>query len=285
MKKILLSFLIALVLLTGVSKFALADGTNVNLTIKNNGDVVYSGSVALLPAGTVSISDSSGNPHDTNADNVLSIVNTADISSEEFNISNLIYYDVFGAFYLKCISVSQTELCDNWQYKVDGESPNVGMDSKILSGGENVVLYFGDENKAPESTPAPTPTPVPETPPAPSGSGGGRYIILSTVCEQGEKFSATTGQPCTSFIVPPPPVSLSPIPPNTNLEEKTQSALPPTTKKQTKKVVKKIQNLASQNTATVINAVTNSPSTTTTESPTPKKNWFVRLLDKIFSVF
>jgi hypothetical protein len=274
MKKILPSFLVALVLLTGVSKFALADGTNVNLIVKNNGDVVYSGSVTLLPVGTISINDSSGKPHDTNADSVLSIINTTDASSGEFNISNLIYYDLFGAFYLKCINVSGTDLCDNWQYKVDEKSPDVGMDSKILSGGENVALYFGDENKAPEPTPTPTPTPVPETPPAHRSSGS--YIIPPQIISPPE----TTPLPLFSPI----PTETTSPPLNTNLKEKIQPVLSPAPKKQTKKVVKKVQNLASQNTATVINSVS-TPPLQPTQNETPKKGWFRNLLDKIFSIF
>jgi hypothetical protein len=275
MKKILLSFLFVLVLLTGENEFVLAEGTNVNLTVKNNGEVVYSGSVTLLPAGTISINDSDGNPHDTNADSVLSIVNTADTSSGEFNISNLIYYDIFSAFYLKCINVSGSDLCDDWQYKVNGESPALGMDSKILSGGENVVLYFGDENKAP------APTPEPETPSVHRSSGGGGYIVLSTVCEEGTKFSATTGRPCTSFIPSPMPISPKIIPSslNINLEEKQKSVLVPTAKKLTKKTNEAVK----QNTATVINAISQTPSITQTE--TIKRSWWNRFWDNVFSIF
>ncbi|MDD5721558.1 MAG: hypothetical protein PHT16_03935 [Candidatus Pacebacteria bacterium] len=288
MKKSLLSFLFTLVLLSAVSNFALAEGVNVNLTVKNNGEVVYVGSVALLPAGTISINDSSGNPHDTNADSVLSIVNIADASSGEFNISNLIYYDMFSAFYLKCINVSGSELCDNWQYKVDGDSPAMGMDSKILSGGENVVLYFGDENKTP--APTPEPEPEPETPPVHRSSGGGGYIVLNTVCEEGTKFSATTGRPCTSFIPSSIPVSPTVTPPllNVNLEEKLLGHSPTDESKSvflptTEKLSKKTNEAVKQNTATVINAVSQTPSIPQTE--TPKKSWWNRFWDNIFSIF
>jgi len=50
-----------------------------------------------------------------------------------------------------------------------------------------------------------------------------------------------------------------------------------------KKVKPKLENLASQNTATVINAIIPSPSTIKTEPV--KKNWFARFLDRIFSIF
>jgi len=291
MKKFLLGFLVALVLLIGGSKFVLADGASVSLTVKNNGDVVYSGSVALLPAGTISINDSSGNPHDANADSVLSVVNTAAASSTEFNISNLIYYDAFGAFYLKCMNVSGSELCNNWQYKVDDVSPAVGMDSEILSGGENVVLYFGDDGEAPAPTP-PAPAPEPETTPAhsSSGSSGGGYITPNTICEQGEKFSVTTGQPCTSFISPPAPVSppLTSPPSNTSPTKKLPGYSPtgeskPVLPSAPKKQIKKANEILNQNTAATINTIT--PPSLTPQTGTPKNNWWGRFWEKILSVF
>jgi hypothetical protein len=264
MKKILPSFLIALVLLVGVSKFALADGTDINLTVKNNGDVVYSGDITLLPAGIISINDSSGNPHDTDADSVLSIINTADALSEEFNISNLIYYDMFGAFYLKCIDVSSSPLCDNWQYKVNGDSPAVGMDSKILSGGENVVLYFGDENKIPE--------PEAETPRTRVSSGGSRRIVLDDVES--------------------PPLPPTPPPSNITLEEKPlgdsptgESEVITTATEVPKKIIAKQKIVKQQKLeATVVNAVTPEPKIIQSVE-TPKKNWFRRFWEKVFSVF
>jgi hypothetical protein len=264
MKKFLLSFLVTLVLLSGVSKFALADEVNVNLTVKNNGSIVYTGTIPL----SLTLSEN----------NVLSVIKQADILSPDFNISNIIHYS-FGD-YLKCITVSETtELCDNWLYKVNGSSPMIGMDSYALLGNENIVLYFGDEDKAP--APEPEPTPEPETPPAhsSSGSSGGRYFILNTTCEQGEKFSITTGRPCTSFIPSPLPVSPTITPPflNTNLEEKPKDVLSTNPKKQTKKISK----ITKQDTAAIVNSVP----FVSVQTETPKKSWFRNFLDKIFSVF
>jgi hypothetical protein len=271
MKKFLSSFLIALVLLTGTSKFALAEEASVNLTLKNNGDVVYSGVILLSPTPS--------------EDNVLSVIKQADILSPDFNISDIVHYS-FGD-YLRCINVSGNDLCDNWLYKVNGDSPMVGMDSYALSGSENIVLYFGDENKT--SVPEPEPTPEPETPPAHSGGGSsiGGYLISNTVCEQGQKFSVTNGRLCTSFTPASSPVASIPASTfsNTNLEEKPlehsstgepKPVLSSTPKKQTKQINK----VANQNTATVINSVDPSPAPIKTE--TPKKNWFMRLLGSIF---
>ncbi|MFA6301245.1 MAG: DUF4430 domain-containing protein [Candidatus Paceibacterota bacterium] len=262
MKKIIPGFLVALVLLTGANEFALADGTNINLTVKNDGDVVYSGSVILLPAGTISINDSSGNPHDANADSVLSIVNTADASSEEFNISNLIYYDMFGAFYLKCINVSSSPLCDNWQYKVNGDSPSVGMDSKILSGGENVVLYFGDENKIPE--------PEIEIPPAHISSGSSGRVISDTVL------------PVSPAPTPAPAPTPTPTPTPTNPASVEEKPIIISTNTEAPKRILAKQKIK----PAVIDTPVPAPIQPVTEkTETPKKNWFVRFWESVFSIF
>ncbi len=250
MKKILFSFLFTLVLLLGVNKFALADEINVNLTVKNNGDIVYSGTIPLPPSPS--------------EDNVLSVIKQADVLSPDFNISNIVHYS-FGD-YLKCIMISETELCDNWLYKVNVDSPMVGMDSYVLSGGENVVLYFGDENKAPEKEPEI------ETPPVVHRSSGS-YIRPPQVILPPAEMIATTPLPL------PTPTELTPTQPNTNLEEKPKPVLLPNTKKLTKKINK----IAKQNTATVIDTISQTPSITQTE--TTKKNWWNKFWDNIFSIF
>ncbi|MFA5778243.1 MAG: prenyltransferase/squalene oxidase repeat-containing protein [Candidatus Paceibacterota bacterium] len=49
------------------------------------------------------------------------------------------------------------------------------------------------------------------------------------------------------------------------------------------KEISKIENLANQNVATAINAFTDS--TTETKTEIPKRNWFLKLLDKVFNIF
>lgn len=149
MQKNIYGFLKSLVFIIFVSfsigQCVYADNS-VNLMIKNNGAPVFSGQVSLPTEGTVNIVDTNGNTHGINTRSVLNIVKEADVTSSDFNISNLIYYSMFDAFYLKCITpVSSTELCDGWQYKINGTDPGTGMDQSILSGGENIVLYFGED--------------------------------------------------------------------------------------------------------------------------------------------
>lgn len=125
------------------SFFSTAYAVNsVNLTIRDGGTVIGPIVVPLQPAGTITL-----NGHSLDADSVLSVLNDADISSSDFSISNLQYDNTYSSFYVKCITDSIGNECDNWQYTVNGNYPNVGMDKDILAGGENVYVYFGPQSK------------------------------------------------------------------------------------------------------------------------------------------
>jgi hypothetical protein len=174
MKKLFKScfVLILVILFQGVH----ADAGDINLTVKENGNVVATVAVPLPSAGNTDINDIDGNPHTVDALSVLNVISLADNLNDSFNISNLIYYPSFSAFYLKCINVSSGDLCDLWQYKVNGVDGGVGMDQYILSGDESLTLFFGSETPPPDTSynggyhdgavpPAPAPTPKEETTP------------------------------------------------------------------------------------------------------------------------
>jgi hypothetical protein len=92
--------------------------------------------------GTVSILDSDGATHEIDAQSVLAVLYYLDKNSSDFKVGELVYYSSFNALYLRCMSIKGSEKCNNWLYKVDGESPSKGMDNFILSGGESVDIYF-----------------------------------------------------------------------------------------------------------------------------------------------
>src|SRR3989344_8033707 len=97
-----------------------------NITL-NDGDNTLSIEDFPLPdEGLMNIKDSSEEAHDVNARSVLAVLYILDGERSDFQISEMIYYSSFNAFYLKCITLLE-EKCDNWLYKVDGESPSVGM--------------------------------------------------------------------------------------------------------------------------------------------------------------
>jgi len=138
MKKILL---VLIILLAGLNTVE-AEDTNINLTIRSGNTIIFSGNIPLAPAGSIEL-----NGHTLAANSVLAILNDADLANDDWNISDLQYYDSFGSFYLKCITSSVGNDCDNWQYVVENIYPGISIDQKILSGGENIYLYFGSQYK------------------------------------------------------------------------------------------------------------------------------------------
>ncbi len=152
MKKIFEVSLLITVLFLGVNNIARAEDPApepvvVHLTVRSGDSIIFDNDVNLQPAGTISLNDSGGTAHELNADSVLSIINDADVSDDSWSVSDLQYFDSFGAFYLKCIESTAGDNCDNWQYAVDGQTPSSSMDQKILSGSENVYVYFGPQNR------------------------------------------------------------------------------------------------------------------------------------------
>ncbi len=135
-------FLILVLFFIGTSGTAYAD---VSITIRNGETEIFSGSVPFPAEGTAELADNGGTARSVNARSVLSAINDADASSEDFSISNLEYFSSFGSLYLKCIESQTGENCDNWQYTVNDSYPGIGMDQKILSDGDEVYLYFGSQ--------------------------------------------------------------------------------------------------------------------------------------------
>lgn len=128
MKKILGALFVLIVLFSGLSGKASAQSVDVALTIRDADTIVFSGNVPI--------------EGDTN---VLSVLEDADESSNDFEISNIQEFP-FGK-YLKCITYVAGERCDNWQYVVDGTSPFTSVDQTTISGGENIYVYFGPQNR------------------------------------------------------------------------------------------------------------------------------------------
>lgn len=270
MKKTIQNFLriiLVSVLVFGF-QFSLAEG-GVNLVVKNNGVEVGSFDLVLPGAGVASISDSEGAPHDVDARSVLRLLNDADRSSSNFNISSLIYYPSFSALYLKCIEVSGEDLCDDWQYTVDGDSPGVGMDQNILSGGESVMVFFGSAD-APEADvppePEPEPAPEPEEVPRSHGSSGSRVSGSMPVVSE-EIESETPASVLAELPKVEPVVEVPKIEPTV-----------PVKKVVLVKKVAEIKKPVVQNTATVLNAIEQTETTVETKHP----SWFSRFFGWLF---
>lgn len=89
--------------------------------------------------------------HTVSSRSLLALVSMLDTEHDEFSINALLYYDSFGAFYLKCVTIpSATSVpeCDNWTYTVNGTSPLEGIDSYALKNGDSAYLFFGQKRLA-----------------------------------------------------------------------------------------------------------------------------------------
>jgi hypothetical protein len=276
MKKEFIKFLqiLAVGILFFIGQNIYAEGETIDLTIKNEGAEVVSLNLALPQEGMISINDSGGNSQEVDARSVLNIIYNADNESADFDISELTYYSSFGAFYLKCISINGDELCDNWLYKVNDQGPSVGMDQNILSGGETIVLYYGSDEE-PENPPEPEPEPEPEAEETHRSSGGSRarrrietkVVAPDPVLEVAPETSAVV----VNEPVLPPPVVIPMVPDNKD----------PVVSKPAPKKVTTIGEVASKNSATVIEAET----ANVIEQPPaqPKKDgWFKTILKWLF---
>ncbi|MBP6883684.1 MAG: hypothetical protein KBC06_00400 [Candidatus Pacebacteria bacterium] len=146
--KALIIFIFAVFLSSSQVVFA----GDVNLTIRDGDNVVFTGVVPLPEAGTLDIEDSNAITHTINSNSVLSVIHGADVLDESWNISNLAFFDSFGSFYVKCLNSSSGEKCDNWQYVVDDNSTLSSVDQYILTGGETVYFYFGNPHQVVLST-------------------------------------------------------------------------------------------------------------------------------------
>ena len=147
MKKYFIILSVAFFSFASFTSIVEAQSADISLNIRDGSNIVFSGLVSNPAPGNVDINDSNGVSHGVNAESVLSLVYAADLADDTWSISDLTFYDSFGSFYVKCIDYGGGEKCDNWQYVVDGTSPFSSIDQSILTGGEEVYLYFGNPHQ------------------------------------------------------------------------------------------------------------------------------------------
>jgi len=120
---------------------------HVHVNVRYKDTVVYSGLVALTTGSMETVSDDKGSPRQLKADSAMAALVEGSHTSL-YTISDLMYYDSFGALYVRCINIpSITNACDNWQYVVDDTYPPVGADSYALSDNDTVYFYFGSPRR------------------------------------------------------------------------------------------------------------------------------------------
>jgi hypothetical protein len=119
----------------------------VTLNLRYKDKFIFNNTVELVSSTEITYHDSATSTistTSTNNQNVLTALLTADTSSNEFSVTDLIHYNSFNSYLVNCINVgTSTPACYNWQYVVDGKYPSIGMDSYKLNGGEKIYVYFG----------------------------------------------------------------------------------------------------------------------------------------------
>ncbi len=122
---------------------------SVNLNIRYQDSVVFSGPVTLINDATTTVIDNTNTNREIIVSTALGALNQADIDNTSFNISNLAYYASWNAFLINCLDVATStnlsliNACYNWQYVVNDIYPFVGADQYNLSDGDNIYFYFG----------------------------------------------------------------------------------------------------------------------------------------------
>jgi len=119
--------------------------STVTVNIRYQDSLVWSGPVELTKSSSVNIIDNAGENRTIISDSALAALKAADTLSDNFTLSDLIYYSDFDSLYVRCIDIisPQTHACDNWQYVVNSTYLPVGMDKQVISTGDVLYFYFG----------------------------------------------------------------------------------------------------------------------------------------------
>lgn len=121
----------------------------VNLNVRYQSSVVWSGQTTLNKGSLINVTDDNGSSHSIASDSALSALVSADNSSADFSLSDLSYYQSLGSFYVNCIDINSLSkhACQNWQYVVNGSYPPEGADKYILNDGDTIYFYFGNQHR------------------------------------------------------------------------------------------------------------------------------------------
>lgn len=131
---------------------ASADATStisVGLHVRYYDELAFEGIVTLHSGATTTIADSLGGIHDLSSASALVALDDGDIASDAFRVSDLAYYASFDSLLVNCIELAaaSTTACYNWQYTVNDATPFVGADKYVLTDGDDVYFYFGQQHR------------------------------------------------------------------------------------------------------------------------------------------
>ncbi|HEU0080663.1 MAG TPA: hypothetical protein VFQ72_01385 [Candidatus Paceibacterota bacterium] len=120
-----------------------------NLSVRYQGSLAWTGQVALVQGSTAAISDSSGLSHSIASDSALQALAAADSFSPDFSLSDLTYYSDYGSFFINCIDIAALpkHACGNWQYVVNSDYPQIGVDKYAIHEGDTLYFYYGNPRR------------------------------------------------------------------------------------------------------------------------------------------
>ena len=166
------------------------------ITVRDGSVLAWTGTVSF-PIGTSTVQVT---PTDSTTSvpvlkqSLLATLLRVEKGESDFTISDLEYFPSYGEFFINCVSVpaaSSTPDCGNWQYEVDGGYPYSSVDQYQLQDGDQVFLYFGNQQQV---------------------------DLASSMVEAGESFVATAESyvPATNTFVPLPDQVIGVTQPNPN---------------------------------------------------------------------
>lgn len=123
-------------------------GPTIRLVVRHEDRFVFDDLLPLPTSTLFSFTDAvsaTTSATTTYASSVLAALLTADATSIAFAVSDLVYYENFGSFLVNCIDIASStpvNACYNWNYVVNGNYPQVGMDQYLLTGDETIYVYF-----------------------------------------------------------------------------------------------------------------------------------------------
>lgn len=119
----------------------------VTITIRSPGGVITSGELALpssLAQDVLITPTAGGSAVAVKARSALALLTAFDARSDAFQVNDLRYFSAYASFFVRCITpAGADELCDSWQFSVDGAYPSVGLDKYLLERGDHLYLFFG----------------------------------------------------------------------------------------------------------------------------------------------
>jgi len=92
---------------------------------------------------TYALTDGTTGTATTTGNDALSLLLTADLSSDVFEVTQITQYS-FGS-YVACMNIQGEEACEDWQYLVNNAYSFSSIDQQSIGEGDELLMYFGSQ--------------------------------------------------------------------------------------------------------------------------------------------